>query len=200
VVVGLAALVVVLSRRPVLNLVSRRQAMNASFDRLRLVNTYGAFGTVSRERYEVVVEGAADARAGPDAGWREYEFPGKPGDPSRMPPQVAPYHRRLDWLLWFIPLSPSYAGDWFLAFLVRLLEGDPPTLALLRRNPFPDAPPAFIRARLFRYRFTTWDERRATGRWWERSPVGELVSPVGLRPAGQGGEEDRTGEVSSTGG
>jgi hypothetical protein len=182
-VLGLAVLVIVLSWRPVRNLASSRQAMNTSFDRLRLVNTYGAFGSVSRDRYEVVVEGTADPAGGAESEWREYEFKGKPGDPSRTPPQLAPYHLRLDWLMWFIPLSPGYAGDWFLTLLVRLLEDDRPTLALLRRNPFPDAPPAFVRARLYRYRFTTWSERRATGRWWDRAPAGELVRPIGLRSA-----------------
>ena len=34
-----------------------------------------------------------------------------------MPRQIAPYHFRLDWLMWFIPLSPAYAGDWFVPFL-----------------------------------------------------------------------------------
>ena len=92
---------------PVRNLLSPHQAMNASFDPFRLVNTYGAFGTVGRERYEVIVEGTPEADPGPDAEWREYEFKGKPGDPRRMPRQVAPYHLRLDWLMWFLPLSPA---------------------------------------------------------------------------------------------
>ena len=45
---GFAAVVVVLSWFPVRNMLSPNQMMNASFDPLRLVNTYGAFGTVSR--------------------------------------------------------------------------------------------------------------------------------------------------------
>ena len=95
-----------------------------------------------------------------------------PASPRRLPPQVAPYHLRLDWLMWFLPLSPRYGGDWFVPFLGRLLENDRPTLRLLRRNPFPEAPPIYVRARLFRYRFTTWRERRATGAWWDRELVG----------------------------
>ncbi|HEV8545620.1 MAG TPA: lipase maturation factor family protein, partial [Candidatus Limnocylindrales bacterium] len=105
----------------------------------------------------------------------------KPDDPRRLPPQVAPYHHRLDWLLWFIPLSPVYGGEWFVRFLVRLLEGDRATLRLLRGNPFPDAPPKQIRVRLFRYRFSTWAEWRQTGAWWVRSYVGEYIPPVGHR-------------------
>jgi hypothetical protein len=180
-VVALAALIVVLSYRPVRNLLSPRQAMNASFDPLRLVNTYGAFGSVTRVRYEVVVEGTDASSLEDDAEWREYEFKGKPGDPQRRPPQVAPFHLRLDWLMWFLPISPLYGDGWFRGLLSRLLEGDARVAALLRRNPFPDAPPTFVRARLFRYRFTTWSERRASGAWWSREPVGEFAAPVRLR-------------------
>ncbi|HEY7736823.1 MAG TPA: lipase maturation factor family protein [Candidatus Limnocylindrales bacterium] len=177
---ALSVLVIVLSRYPVLNLMSSRQAMNASFEPLRLVNTYGAFGTVSRTRYEVVVEGTLDDELDATTEWLEYEFKAKPGDPKRLPPQVAPYHLRLDWLMWFLPLSPVYGGDWFPAFLVRLLEGDPAVLRLIRRNPFPGRPPVYIRARLFRYRYTDWAELRRTGAWWERHPVQEFVRPLRL--------------------
>lgn len=184
-VIGLAVVMVILSYRPVRNLLSPHQAMNASYDPFRLVNTYGAFGSVTRTRYEVVVEGTAAATPGNEAEWREYEFLGKPGDPHRRSPQVAPYHLRLDWLMWFLPISPLYGERWFLPFLTRLLEGDAPTLALLRSNPFEDVPPTYVRARLFEYRFTTWRERRATGAWWHRQPVGEFVPPLRL-PAGRG--------------
>jgi hypothetical protein len=180
VVIGLAVLIAALSYRPVMNLLSRYQAMNASWDPFRLVNSYGAFGSVTRTRYEVVVEGTSDSSPGPDAAWVEYEFKGKPGDPRRMPRQFAPYHLRLDWLMWFLPISPAYGDRWFGPFLEKLLEGDRPTLALLRGNPFPDAPPAFVRARLFEYHFTSWRELRATGAWWHREPVGVLVPPIRL--------------------
>ena len=172
-------LVVVLSSYPVRNLASARQAMNASFDPFHLVNTYGAFGTVGRERYEIVVEGTTGDPADETA-WREYGFKGKPGDPRRLPRQFAPYHLRLDWMLWFLPLSPAYGQGWFEAFLARLLEGDRPTLDLLRMNPFPDAPPTWIRVRLMHYRYTTWSELRATGAWWVRSPAGMYMGPARL--------------------
>jgi hypothetical protein len=179
-VIALAGVVVILSWWPVRNMASPGQAMNASFNPFHIVNTYGAFGTVGRERIELVIEGT-DADAGGESTWREYRFKGKPDDPRRLPPQVAPYHHRLDWLLWFIPLSPVYGGEWFVRFLVRLLEGDRATLRLLRGNPFPDAPPKQIRVRLFRYRFSTWAEWRQTGAWWVRSYVGEYIPPVGHR-------------------
>jgi hypothetical protein len=181
VVIVLTAAVVVLSYWPVHNMVSRRQLMNFSFNRFHFVNTYGAFGSITRIRHEVVIEGTNDDAIGPSTEWSEYEFKGKPGDPGRRPPQVAPYHLRLDWLMWFAALSPSYAYGWFEALMEKLLEGDAATLRLLRGNPFPDAPPRWVRARLYRYRFTSREVRRSTGAWWDRVLVGEFARPMRLR-------------------
>ncbi|MFE0517803.1 lipase maturation factor family protein [Streptomyces sp. NPDC058954] len=186
VVSAVAVLLVALSYRPVANMVSRRQIMNRSFDPLHLVNTYGAFGSVSRVRYEVVIEGTADDVPREDSDWREYEFKGKPGDPRRRPRQFAPYHLRLDWLMWFAALSPAYADSWFGGLVERLLENDRDTLRLLRRSPFPpDEPPRFVRARLFRYRYTSWRELRETGAWWERTYVREYLPPTRLSGVAQ---------------
>jgi hypothetical protein len=181
---GLAGMVAVLSWWPVRNMLSSHQAMNLSFNRLHLVNTYGAFGSISRERHEVVIEGTDASAITPATDWRPYEFKGKPGDPRRRPPQVAPYHLRLDWLMWFAALSPGYAEPWLPRLAAKLLEGDEATLRLLRRrgNPFPDRPPAFVRARLFRYRYTTRAERRANGTWWVRSEIGIYLPPVRRAP------------------
>ncbi|MPY37840.1 lipase maturation factor family protein [Streptomyces adustus] len=185
-VLAVAALLLFLSHHPVVNMISRRQVMNRSFDPLHLVNTYGAFGSVSRVRYEVVVEGTLDTAPHEDADWREYEFRGKPGDPRHWPRQFAPYHLRLDWLMWFAALSPGYAGTWFGALMERLLENDRDTLKLLRRSPFPpDEPPHFVRARLFRYRYTTWRELRETGACWERVYVREYLPPTRLAGVAQ---------------
>ncbi|MFJ4646967.1 lipase maturation factor family protein [Streptomyces bobili] len=186
VVLAVAAFLLFLSHRPVLNMLSRRQVMNRSFDPLHLVNTYGAFGSVSRVRHEVVIEGTLDEVPRADSDWREYEFKGKPGDPRRWPRQFAPYHLRLDWMMWFAALSPSYAGPWFGALVERLLENDRDTLRLLRRSPFPPGePPRHIRARLFRYRYTTWRELRETGACWERTYVREYLPPTRLTGSAQ---------------
>ena len=177
-VCAVTALVVALSYWPVRNMISRGQQMNASFNSLHLVNTYGAFGSVTRLRHEIVIEGTDDERTTEQTRWREYEFRGKPGDVHRLPRQFAPYHLRLDWLMWFAALSPGYASGWFELLVVRLLDGDRDTLRLLRHNPFPDAPPTYVRALLYRYRFTTWQERRETGDWWHRTLVREFLPPV----------------------
>ena len=176
VVVGAATLAMLYwAWAPLKNLFSRHQLMNASFNRWHLSNAYGAFGSITRQRSEVVVEGTNDP-PGPDARWREYEFRGKPGDPRRLPRQFAPYHLRLDWMMWFLALG-SY-GAWFPALLRKLLGGDARTLRLLRRDPFDGEPPRWIRAQVYRYRYSTPAERRSDGVWWVREPAGILVDPI----------------------
>ncbi|MEV4411499.1 lipase maturation factor family protein [Catellatospora sp. NPDC049609] len=182
-VVAAVALVLVLSYRPARNLLSRDQLMNYSFNSLRLVNTYGAFGSVTKVRHEIVIEGTRERVLGPDTVWHEYGFRGKPGDPRRLPPQVAPYHLRLDWLMWFAAMSAPYAHPWLLTLLGRLLAGDRAVLRLLRHNPFPDAPPVYVRALRYRYRFTDRAQRRATGERWRRTLIDEYLPPVALEHA-----------------
>lgn len=161
------------------NLFARRQLMNASFNRWQLANAYGAFGTVTKERIEIVVEGTLEEH--PDAAdWSEYEFKGKPVDVRRTPRQFAPYHLRLDWLMWFLPLGHSL-DDWFTAFLVRLLEADAATLKLLRRDPFDGQKPRWVRAVSYRYRFATRSERREDGVVWVRDRRRSVLDPIGLR-------------------
>jgi len=175
-----AAVVVLLSIAPVANMLSSQQLMNASFEPLHVVNTYGAFGSITRDRFEIVIEGTQDETVTAVSEWREYEFTGKPGDPARMPPQVAPYHMRLDWLMWFESMAPIPQSRWFFNLLGGLLRGDPDTLILLRTNPFPERPPRFLRAQYYKYTFTTPEERRASGRWWHRELVGAFTEPVSL--------------------
>jgi hypothetical protein len=176
----LAAVIAVLSVAPTLNMLSSSQVMNTSFEPLHLVNTYGAFGTITRTRYEIVIEGADETSVTAGTVWREYEFKGKPGDPARGGPQIAPYHLRLDWLMWFEAFSPRPQSEWFVALLQQLLRGDAAALSLLKTNPFPEHPPRFLRARYYRYWFTTAEERRQTGRWWNRELVSEFVPPLTL--------------------
>ena len=180
VVLLVSGAVLVLSWWPLRNLVSGRQLMNFSFNRYHLVNTYGAFGSVGKERIEVVIEGTDGTDPRRADGWREYEFRGKPTDPHRRPPQIAPYHLRLDWLMWFAGISPMFAAEWFPVLVTKLLEGDRRVLGLLRANPFPDGPPRYVRARTYLYRFSTRRERRDTGAWWRRELVGEFLPPVKL--------------------
>lgn len=187
--IALLAIVVFLSIQPTLNLFSKHQLMNFNYNPLHLVNTYGAFGSMSRQRFEVVLEGTEEATITSETGWKEYEFKAKPGNIMRKPPQVAPYHLRLDWLMWFIPFSvvakdnkvvTSGYERWFLNFVHKLLKGDRQTLQLLGSNPFPGSRPRYVRARYYLYRFTSASERKKTGAWWDRVLLGQYLLPVEL--------------------
>jgi hypothetical protein len=172
--------VLLLSVGPVANIASCDQAMNRSFDPLDVVNTYGAFGSVDRERHEVILEGTRDALPGGDASWREYELPCMPGDPRRRPCLVTPYHYRLDWQMWFVGNGAARGESiedepWLVHLVWQLLQGEPGARSLLARDPFPEGPPRWIRAGIWRYRFSA---SRADGAWWVRERVGEALPPL----------------------
>src|SRR5262249_36681351 len=86
----------------------------------------------------------------------------------------------------FAALEPAAASRWFSTFVARLLEGSPEVLSLLASNPFDREPPRYIRALLYDYRFSSVAERRATGAWWSRDPLGLYLAPAMLW-----GEEER---------
>ena len=166
-----ALLVAYLSLPPVTNLLSGRQLMNRSYDPLDLVNTYGAFGSVGRERDEIIFEGTTDQTITDNTQWREYEFKAKPGDPMRRPAIIAPYQDRIDWQIWFAAMESPGDYPWTFHFVWKLLHNDPGTLSLLDKNPFPDAPPHYIRARLYRYEFAPPGAKE----WWRRELKGEWL-------------------------
>ncbi len=173
--IALSILVAWLSVPVVLNLVSGRQLMNYSFNPLDLVNSYGAFGTVGRERDEIIFEGT-DSLFITGAQWKEYEFKAKPGDPNRRPPFVAPYQPRIDWQIWFAAMASPREYPWTFHFVWKLLHNDRGTLSLIANNPFPEKPPHYIRARLYRYRFAPPDEKA----WWHRELIGEWLPPLSV--------------------
>jgi Lipase maturation factor len=175
---ALAAVVAVLSVQPVLNLLSPGQAMNASFDRLHLVNTYGAFGSVGRERFEVILEGTSDAVLGDHTVWRAYELPCKPGDVRRRPCMISPYHYRLDWQMWFAAFTGPERQPWLVHLVYQLLRGEPGVKRLLAGDPFPEHPPRYVRGELYKYRFTRPGD--GSGAWWERTRVASYLRPLSV--------------------
>jgi hypothetical protein len=141
----------------------------------RSVNTYGLFANMTTSRPEILVEGSEDGE-----NWKTYEFRYKPGDLSRPPIWAQPHQPRLDWQMWFAALGNYRRNPWFVAFVHRLLEGSPEVLALLAKNPFPDQPPKYIRARMYDYHFTDPKTRRETGNWWSRDGEREYLPAVSL--------------------
>ena len=144
---------------------------------LRSVNGYGLFARMTTVRNEIVIEGSDDGTT-----WLPYEMPWKPGDVTRRPTFVAPHQPRLDWQMWFAALTPyrSNPEQWFARLLGRVLEGEPSVLALFAANPFPNAPPRFVRAVVWEYRFSTPGD--ASGAWWRREWRGVYAPTIQRRP------------------
>ena len=152
--------------------------LQASLAQFFLVDDYGLFRRMTETRPEILIEGGPDGMS-----WKPYEFRWKPGDLATAPRFCTPHQPRLDWQMWFEALrlefvfartntiDPRNMDPWFQSFLMQLLKGEPAVVGLLAKNPFPTAPPKFIRISLYQFRFTTWDEWRQTHDWWHREPV-----------------------------
>lgn len=149
--------------------------MNTSFDPLDLVNTYGAFGTVGRERLNVVFEGTMDEQPDEKTKWIPYEYKGLPVYLDKQPPQIAPYQLRLDWQMWFAAMGSPTDYPWTLNLVYKLLHNDSNAVGLFASNPFPNKPPRYIRATLYRYTFAKPGNKQ--GRFWNRQRI-SLWLPV----------------------
>ena len=142
----------------------------------RTINSYGLFAVMTTTRPEIIVQGSTNG-----TNWLDYEFKYKPGDTKQRPKFVEPHQPRLDWQMWFAALSNYQQNPWLMNFCVRLLQGKPEVLRLLKSNPFPDAPPRFIRALVYEYHFTDFATRRRTGAWWRRELKGLYLPVLSLR-------------------
>jgi hypothetical protein len=153
-----------------------RGSLPARFiDPFRIVNNYGLFAVMTRERYEIEFQGTSDGRL-----WIAYPFRYKPQIPTRPPRFFAPYQPRFDWNLWFASLGTASQNPWVMATQERLLANDRDVLRLFAANPFPHAPPRAVRVMLWQYWFTTRQERARSGAWWNRRLIGEYA-PVAVR-------------------
>jgi len=149
-------------------------AIYGRLEPFRIVNGYGLFRVMTKERGEIVIEGSADG-----IDWLPYEFKWKPGDVMRAPGWCAPHQPRLDWQMWFAALGSYRENPWFGRLIVRL-EWSRDVSRLLAKNPFSHEPPRYIRAMFYRYRFTTLRERSETGAWWKREELREYLPTVSL--------------------
>jgi hypothetical protein len=160
----------------------------------RSVNAFGLFAVMTTTRPEIILEGSEDGTT-----WMEYEFKYKAGDVHRRPPWVAPHQPRLDWQMWFAALGRFEDERWFQSFCVRLLEADGAVLKLLERDPFQGRKPRYLRAALYRYRYSDATARRHDGVWWVRERLGEYspalqlraTAPANVKQPGRAGPETR---------
>jgi lipase maturation factor 1 len=141
-----------------------------------LANRYGIFAIMTTKRYEIIFEGSQDG-----VEWKEYLFRYKPSEVNRRPRRISPYQPRIDWQAWFLPLGGYRFDPWYERFLYHLLKGTPAVMALLRENPFPEHPPRLVRALMYEYEFSSWQEKKATGAWWRRKYAGIFTQTVTLK-------------------
>lgn len=151
----------------------------------RSINAYGLFQRMTTERPEIEIEVSDDGLL-----WLPLHFKWKPGPLDRNPGQIAPHQPRLDWQMWFAALHPGFdpgrdsqSGSpvfWFGNFLAALLQHKQPVWDLLAEPPLPIEDVRHIRARLYRYQFTSSEERQGTGHIWKRTLVGNYSPSFSL--------------------
>ena len=147
---------------------------------MRLVNPYGLFAVMTTSRPQIIIEGSNNGSY-----WKPYQFKYQPDELDRRPPWNIPHQPRLDWQLWFAALGTADQNPWFSNLMLRLLQGSPSVLGLFRSNPFADAPPRYLRALLYDYRYAT-PEAHAHGQWWRRQLIGTYFPVVELHGGERG--------------
>ena len=128
---------------------------------------FHVFPTMQTSRQELDMQGSYDGKR-----WKSYTFRYKPGALDQRPRFIVPHQPRLDWMIWFVPGQGRWNEEWFDGFMDALHHGSPAVLDLLKTNPFPNRPPRYLRVLAWDYRFTTPEERKATGNWWKRKYLG----------------------------
>nr|XP_033771002.1 lipase maturation factor 1 [Geotrypetes seraphini] len=182
--ISLGVLIAYLSIPVVQNLLSPKQAMNTSFNPMKIVNTYGAFGSITKERTEIILQGTSSEDPNDaSALWQEYEFNCKPGNVRWRPCLITPYHYRLDWLMWFAAFQTYEQNEWIIHLAGKLLANDSGTISLLQLNPFEGKkPPRWIRGEHYKYKFSHLGGKHAAeGKWWIRKKIGPYFPPVSLQ-------------------
>ena len=151
--------------------------------------SYGAFGSITKVRTEVIFKGTNDdVRSITDESkivWKEYEFKCKPGDVNRRPCLISPYHYRLDWLLWFAAFGDYNQHPWILHLTWHLLKGKneaKDVYDLIEFDPFfnQTEPPKFIKAEHYEYKFAPWNYKKNPKAWWVRKYLKEYLPPLSL--------------------
>lgn len=140
------------------------------------INSYGLFAVMTKTRPEIILEGSDDG-----ADWKTYELPYKPGDVNRSPPFLLGHMPRLDWMMWFASLGSCRSNAWFIQLQDGLLRGSTDAAKLYEVNPFPTAPPHFLRSTTWEYRFSTPEEKRNGAPFWTRTLSGPFCPTLTLQ-------------------
>ena len=153
--------------------------LSRSLAPLRLVNSYGLFAVMTTKRDEIEIQTSSDFQ-----NWTPLEYRFKPQDVGEPPSQIAPYQPRLDWQLWFAALGSVKDNPWFLKLLEQLLRNAPEVVSLFDTSSVQPPEPKYIRALLYRYRFSSMSEQTIDRSWWKRELVGLYCPPLRLAPSG----------------
>ena len=152
----------------------------AVLEPFRIANQYGLFAVMTPHRYEIEFQGSNGG-----SNWTAYPFRYKPQNPADRPRIYAPYQPRFDWNLWF-----ASVGAWTDYPIVPrteelLLNNDRDVLRLFAANPFPNAPPRYVRAVLWQYWFSTPAEKDLKDVWWTRQLLGTYAPTLTRAPGGR---------------
>ncbi len=131
-----------------------------------VINNYGPFAIMTTTRTEIIIEGSNDGQH-----WLEYGFKYKPDRLTKPLTYNIPHQPRLDWQMWFAALAAPEKPFWLQRFLYQLQSGSPAVLTLLANNPFSKTPPRYLRTHLYKYTYTTPDQRSITGQVWQRQSL-----------------------------
>jgi hypothetical protein len=145
----------------------------------RIANQYGLFAVMTPHRYEIEFQGSNDGEH-----WIAYPFRYKPQELNQRPRIYAPYQPRFDWNLWFASLGRWQQNPIVPRTEELLLENDPSVLGLFAGNPFPSEPPHVVRAVLWQYWFSTLEQKRSEGLWWQREFLGTYAPTLARLPDG----------------
>jgi hypothetical protein len=151
----------------------------AVLEPFRIANQYGLFAVMTPHRYEIEFQGSNDGEH-----WIAYPFRYKPQELNQRPRIYAPYQPRFDWNLWFASLGRWQQNPIVPRTEELLLENDPSVLGLFAGNPFPSEPPHVVRAVLWQYWFSTLEQKRSEGLWWQREFLGTYAPTLARLPDG----------------
>ena len=140
--------------------------------RLRFFNRYGLFANMTMNRDEVILEGSYDNKNS-----TRIDFPFKPDYPEDCPGQIAPFHPRLDWQMWFAALGKIERNLWLIRLSNQILKNEGDGIKLLE---LPEKPYTYVKASRYRYIFNDFSNY-IKGKCWKEFYKGEYLRTISLK-------------------
>uniref|UniRef100_A0A158Q8Z8 Lipase maturation factor n=1 Tax=Elaeophora elaphi TaxID=1147741 RepID=A0A158Q8Z8_9BILA len=143
---------VVISNRAQVQIPTVVKHMHHYSESYELTHSYGLFRRMTglHGRPEVILEGSYEL----NGSWIMFDFYSKPGKLNERPRFVLPHQPRLDWQMWFAALGTYHNNAFFLSLAYHLLRNNSEVTYLMKKYPFEEKLPNFIRADLYLYHYT----------------------------------------------